>query len=133
MKTKDEIHLSKNLIARQKLTELDVDAIKELHLELQSFFDDVRTLDPTTLTTVEASDIVMNIERLENAMQKSWKFTPNSDMHSWWYQTPHCNCPVMDNQDMMGLNYRYINSTCPLHNNISITSRWDVSTKLELI
>jgi len=115
MVNKDQIHLNNRLIDRQGLNDTEVDNVKELHLELERFFDEVSNLNPRKISEIDANSIVDTVERIEFAMQEAWKFEPNSKMHSWWFRTPHCKCPHMDNQDVLGTDLRYISSSCPLH------------------
>lgn len=60
-------------------------------------------------------DPVATVERLEYALQRTWKFEEDSKMHSYWYKIRGCTCPARDNHDSFGTWIRYINSSCKWH------------------
>lgn len=103
--------LNSVLIKQQKCEE-NIQEIAKLHYELQSFF---KRIEKTPVDKLEKVSIVKEIERIEFAMQKQWKFEQNSNYHTYWYRVPHCTCPTMDNDDLMGCAARYYNSHCPIH------------------
>jgi hypothetical protein len=114
IKTK-HINLNGRLAKQQNLTDDDVLEIKLIHLALENYFLGIKNMDPTTWTRSFKRDIIERVEKIEFALQRAWKFKENRDMHSWWYKVPHCSCPYMDNEDMIGISHRYISSGCILH------------------
>ena len=113
----NELRLNKRLISIQGLSEVEVIVIKKLHIELQDYFEEVKNTNPHDWTKADQQRIITEVERIEFAMQKAWKFEVNANYHSWWNKVPHCTCPLMDNQDAMGSKMRYFSSVCLLHSN----------------
>lgn len=107
-----KLALNPALLKKQKRTEEDIENILEWSNELKRVFEHMKTLDP------EKDDLygfALIVERCELEMQKAWGFPQDRDYHSWWYKTPHCKCPYMDNQDMFGTPYRHYVVGCPVH------------------
>ena len=105
-------NLNERMLKDNKCTDQDIVDILDWSNELERVFTHMRTLDP------EKDDLygfALVVERIELELQKAWNFPQNKDYHSWWYQTPHCKCPVMDNQDLFGTPYRNMVIGCPVH------------------
>ena len=107
--------LNQRLVEKQGLSRGDVAKIKMLHNEREMLFKKMEALDPVADRHELREHCVKDLERLEFALQEAWKFPQDAKMHSWWFRAPHCSCPYMDNQDMLGTEYKYINGDCPLH------------------
>jgi hypothetical protein len=60
-------------------------------------------------------DPVATVERLEYALQNTWKFEEDSKMHRYWNQIKGCTCPKDDNFLALGTGVRYYNSSCKWH------------------
>jgi len=57
-----------------------------------------------------ASDITTN----EFKIQEAFNFEPNTDFHRFW-EMPKCKCPIMDNQDLFGINRNIYVEDCDIH------------------
>ena len=60
-------------------------------------------------------DPVATVERLEYALQKTWKFEEDSKMHRYWNRINGCTCPKDDNLLALGTGVRYYSSSCMWH------------------
>ena len=60
-------------------------------------------------------DPVATVERLEYALQRTWKFEEDSRMHRYWNQISGCTCPRDDNFLALGTGVRNYNSSCKWH------------------
>lgn len=105
--------LNPHLVAKQKLTQEDIDAVTEEHLVKDKLFERMRKLDPVGQRQ-ELQLCALELEQIEFAMQRAWKFEEDANMHSWWYNAPHCKCPWMDNRDPLMPN-KIKQQDCPLH------------------
>lgn len=105
--------LSETLVAKQKLTEQQVQKIKELHCARSVVWDCMLgTEDKEELHILSEF-----MEQCEYALQKAWGFPQDRNMHNWWL-VPKCTCPEMDNEDAYGTEYRCINMKCPVHGSL---------------
>lgn len=66
---------------------------------------------------LDREGLVWSLKLCEYSIQKAWGFPLDSSYHKYWYRIKGCLCPVMDNDDRMGVPSRVINSTCPYHGN----------------
>ena len=104
-------NLNERMLSANECSEQDIDDILEWSNELERVFEHMRTLDP------ELDDLygfAMIVERIELELQKAWNFPQDRNCHTWWYRTPHCKCPEMDNQDLFGTDYRNYRIGCPV-------------------
>ena len=60
-------------------------------------------------------DPVATVERLEYALQNTWKFEEDNKMHRYWNRIRGCTCPEDDNFLAFGTGVRYYNSSCKWH------------------
>lgn len=108
------ISLNERLIETQNLSEEDVELIKETHESMQRFFEMLSSLDPEHhLDVIKQAPPV--VEAFEFSLQTLWKFERDPKKHTWWYHTPHCKCPVIDNMENFGTELRIYSAACPLH------------------
>lgn len=63
----------------------------------------------------EPEEIVKIVEGIEYTLQLLWGFPLDRNFHKWWNRIKDCKCPMMDNDDMFGSEYRIYNSDCPYH------------------
>ena len=107
---------NKTLIEKQGLFENDIQELTKLHTLKDELFETMEGLDPNKEKDLKQLRMFVKLlQSLEFDMQRVWKFDPNANMHSWWFKAPHCKCPFMDNQDMLGTKYRVHVKDCPLH------------------
>jgi hypothetical protein len=105
--------LNPNLVARQKLTQDDINRVNALHEVKNQLFDEMAKLEPGS---DRLSVCVAELEEIEFAMQRAWKFPEDEKFHTWWMLAPHCICPRMDNRDMTFYGRgRIMQQNCPLH------------------
>lgn len=110
------VALNKSLVERQELSEDDIEELQHLHSTREDLFRLAGNLDLTKETDVATIRVYATLlEALEYDMQRVWKFDQNPHYHSWWYKMPHCKCPTMDNDDLMGSEYRICNTDCKIH------------------
>lgn len=107
--------LNNRLLKQQGLTDWDAVKIENLHTMLQSLFADMEYYYNPDDNAFELKECSKIITAIENLMQSAWKFPVHEDFHTHWYRAPHCTCPVLDNDDVMGLPYHIITLDCPLH------------------
>lgn len=108
--------LNQRLIEQQGLNADEVQVLENLHTERELLFDNMEVCNPKDID--ELSQLlyyVEDLERLEFAMQRGWKFEEDKSKHSWWFRAPHCKCPVLDNYDALFGGQRITSSACPLH------------------
>ena len=99
------------LIEQKKLTQEQVDIIKNLHIEKDALFD---LIESTEITDDNRGEFLAKLEDVEYRLQESWGFPRNSAYFKHWL-SPKCSCPRIDNEDMHPSNYKYYNSECELH------------------
>lgn len=88
--------------------------IKYLHLQIQLLFDMSYSLP---------SDVVVfELEQLEYRLQDMWGFDRDRSYHSYWYRSPGCTCPKMDNRERKGYG-RIIAGNCPYHGHTVATKK----------
>lgn len=108
--------LNPHLIEKQGLTEEEVQVVLNLHERLDALFEKMSQLDPSCSEQLnELTQLAQQVEDIEFAMQKAWKFEQSKDHHTWWYRAPHCRCPKLDNDDAFGTPYHITRQDCPLH------------------
>lgn len=106
-------HLNPFLIERQGRTEEDIDKIVGLHQELHEVFDEMEAESPEN--TERLGNLALVVKQLEFELQEAWGFDKNENYHSWWFQVPHCACPLMDNFDFLGTELGVRVTNCPVH------------------
>ena len=103
--------LNENLIKTQCLSDEEVEELHVLHKTKDDLFQLMKkTSDSNTLKLYAKL-----LTSLEFDMQRVWKFPQSINYHTWWYHSPKCLCPTMDNQDNFGTEFAIINAECPLH------------------
>ncbi len=109
--------LNPRIVAKQKLTEAEITEIVDLHNVRESVFDTMKSLTPN-VDRGKLSICVAQVEHLEFALQKAWRFVQTKSMHTWWFLSPHCSCPKDENWLVFcngGEDDRHINEECVLH------------------
>lgn len=104
--------LNSSLIARQNLTQQDVEIIKRLHLERIINIESAKQLvgvDNLTLRMKAKLDT-----KLEFLLQDAWGFPKDINYHRFW-RFPGCTCPKMDNADAYPTGYYIYDEECPIH------------------
>ncbi len=99
------------LIKRQNRTDEDIENIVELHGELHKAFDEMEA----ETETERLQNLAIVVKEIEFRLQEAWGFDRNTDWHSWWFQVPHCTCPVLDNWDYVGTRLSVTTGGCPIH------------------
>lgn len=109
---KPKIKLNKQLLKRQGISKETEQAIIRLHRKM----DKLKDLSIGKIASIPV--YVKDVQNLEFKMQEQWKFDQNSAFHTHWFYDPKCTCPVMDNQDMLGIQACVISKNCPLHGDL---------------
>ena len=108
------------LVEKQKLTDEQLDEVIELHTRLHFVKRKMEALDPSVFhNRIEIQDYGKLVEEFEFALQEAWGFNKDRNYHSHWYTLPHCSCPVLDNRDNYGTEYRIIRTNCVVHGEIN--------------
>lgn len=116
--------LNADLITQQGLDGEEVQYICELHDRRERLFEEMKEMDPKK----EQRKLHMCVDILtdiEYDLQDAWGFPRSRNHHTWWYVAPHCTCVKMLNHQQFGSPYKHIESTCPLHGNITWTSNME--------
>lgn len=102
--------LNSRLVAKQNLTQQEVNDIIEVHCHKDLLFSQMESAtDPAVL-----KELAEKVTEIEFKLQKLWGFTQDANFHYWW-SVPQCDCPRMDNQDRYGTSHRIINPQCKVH------------------
>jgi hypothetical protein len=109
----DKATLNPVLLARQNRSEKDIKKIIELHEELHKVFDEMEA--ESVENEERLGNLALVVQQLEFDLQEAWGFPKNANYHSWWFQVPHCICPVLDNWDFVGTEYKHYTVGCPVH------------------
>lgn len=107
-------NLNKRLLVRQHISPVVEKYILTLHAMKDVLLKFEKGLDPSCSSKV-FRQLPKVMEDIEYSMQKAWKFEQGKDYHTHWNRFFNCNCPVLDNDDLIGLPQRIINMSCPLH------------------
>ena len=90
--------LNSRLALKQRLSGDDILAILASHKLRMMIFDVMDHILPTSRENIKRlRKFAKRIKQLEFETQKQWKFEPNATKHSWWWNVPHCSCPVHAN------------------------------------
>ena len=101
------------LVAKQGLTDEDVEKIEKLHLKRARLF--VKMLEYAGIKDWTALKIrALELEEIEFKLQDAWKFKRDSRLHRFW-NAPGCACPRLDNEDRLGTGFAMMSAACPIH------------------
>ena len=104
-------YLSTSLAARQKVSTSDLNKIKNIHRKLLKIFEKIEKETDEFILHLLADKIT----ELDYELQEAWNFERNENFHTWWFNSPKCMCPRMDNMDRLGTKWKVRNGDCPLH------------------
>ena len=111
---KVEMILNPNLVIEKGLTTPEIQKLKDLHLFRIHLFRLFNSYERPSRIQIEAFNIIL--ETLEFSMQKVWGFEQTKEKHSWWFQAPHCNCPIHENWIAWGKEKdRIVSNDCLIH------------------
>ena len=111
----DCLGLNPFVIKKQGLNQSDIDEIRFHHSRKDRLLKLMDELDEVKDRT-ELREYVDQLEQVEFAMQRAWKFEQDANYHTWWLKSRHCKCPGMDNRDMTYYGRGKIKmQACPLH------------------
>lgn len=102
--------INMGLAERQGLTDSEILTISILQDKLQEIL-----YNPESLNLGENDTIPDVVRAFEFVLQYLWKFPCDSNFHRYQNRIKGCLCPAIDNKDMIGTKYRYVNGGCPLH------------------
>lgn len=105
--------LNKGLADRQKLTDSELEDLKQLHIAKLELFESA-TAAASTNDAVSLIKYAEALEKIEYGMQRTWHFTEDRNFHEW-YLLPGCTCPKMDNAGNKGVDRRIVVRNCPAH------------------
>lgn len=110
------LELNASMVEKMKLSEKQVELIKELHLEQHTRRKKMAALidqNPSSLRK-DLRKLLKEWRKAEYLLQEAWGFRKNKRFHKE-FELPGCLCPKMDNMDMFGSGLRWVCSTCPYH------------------
>lgn len=92
--------------------------ILDLHIKRLELFDRARELDSCDYAAL--AELREELRILELQLQIAWGFTADERHHIYWYQIPHCKCPILDNMERKGISQKIISALCPVHGQKSL-------------
>ena len=110
--------LNQELIKNQGLNGEEVKHLESLYEELEELFDDIlyaQEVSERTGRPFVKDELIEDIQALEYRLQEAWKFDQDKNYHTYWRRNPLCDCPSMDNDELIGTQYRIYSGDCPLH------------------
>ncbi|MFA7219201.1 MAG: hypothetical protein WC119_01680 [Synergistaceae bacterium] len=115
-KSKINSYISPILAYKQDLSINDLKSLKKAHRRRLKLFDAIRSEDDP----IKLRALASKMEEIEFQLQDGCKFKRDKKMHHWWFRMPKCECPKMDNEDMLGTGLSVITECCPLHGKIPV-------------
>lgn len=112
----DKTMLNARLIEKQGLRATEIEQLCSLHDIREELFEAMKNLNPET-DPRKLQQCALLVQDIEFRLQKAWKFPQDPNFHTWWFVTPHCTCPVLDNMDYAGSSLYATDHACPLHGN----------------
>lgn len=110
------ITLNAKLIKDNLISVDRIGKIGEIHAKRIFIMNAMEELDPEVKAHLIAlKSFADEIKKMEFEIQEAWGFNKDVNYHTWWFQLPHCRCPIIDNQDKIGTKYSCVLSECPLH------------------
>lgn len=105
-----KFYLNSRLLAKQEVSDENIEKLKEVHVRKLEVFDKMKETDDKQ----QLKELAITVENIEFELQKLWGFKEDKNMHEW-YMVPKCTCPKMDNYDYKGTEFKIINLDCPVH------------------
>lgn len=106
----NSVRLNHNLIVQKALSKMQVEAIKDLHLQ--------RMMIEGQLADVHREEDIKHLfsQWMFNqfSLQRAWGFPEDANFHPS-HHLPHCVCPELDNDDRLGSPYKVVTQGCPIH------------------
>lgn len=109
-------YINPRLVAKQGLTEVEVDAIKALQVK-RAVITDAMAAAILTGDPVRLAELKLAWTENEFELQDAWKFPRNENFHRFW-DIPCCECPRMDNDERWPVGYYIYNAHCPVHGRV---------------
>ena len=103
-----KFYLNSRLLAKQEVSDENIEKLKEVHVRKLEVFDKMKETDDKQ----QLKELAITVENIEFELQKLWGFKEDKNMHEW-YMVP--KCPKMDNYDYKGTEFKIINLDCPVH------------------
>ena len=117
------LNINTNLLIKKDISKKNIKRIIKLHKKLNKIFDkEYGILQDYKAENIsrkkfdkKVSKIDKKIKKIEFKLQKAWGFPKNESYHQYWYRQPACSCPKLDNDELLGKNFKIINSDCLVH------------------
>lgn len=106
--------LNQDLLAKQKVTDKQIDNLERLYHDLELTFE---LGDIEDIGAIYAHELASTVKDIEYRLQENWNFPHDPKFHTWWNRFKYCRCPQIDNDERFGYD-KIINSRCPFHGNI---------------
>lgn len=84
-------------------------------LGLYSRLEETLNINPQGLTRKYRDEVVMKVRALEKFIQRAWGFDYDPTRFYYEFKLKGCECPLQDNIELLGTNYRHYDSQCPWH------------------
>lgn len=106
------VTLNRFLIKKRNISNISVWKIMVLHRQQLEIEVAMEKMPVTAVNLLQS--LMDEITEINFELQDLWGFQRNADFHKTHY-LPHCTCPKIDNDVMVGTPQRYIAEGCPLH------------------
>ena len=106
------ITLNKALLKKQKINDVTLGAIKQMHTFKHLLFEDVKKMDDGRVARIRQMSKVHEMIELE--LQRLWGFKEDHKFIKFW-EFPKCVCPKLDNEDRWPSGVYVYNCSCPIH------------------
>jgi hypothetical protein len=107
-KGKPILALNSMLIKRQKISDEQLETIKDLHIQR------ILIEESFTLGSICPKDYREAWKMNQFYLQEAWGFKKDENFHRFW-DMKGCSCPHMDNNDSYPTGHYTYSSTCPIH------------------
>lgn len=106
-----DIYIAKAMIEK---TGADLELLKKLFLNRLAIESDILN---HLENLVKKQELIAKWVDNEKALQRAYGFKESANHHRFWRMSG-CKCPVMDNEDNFGTEYKIINKSCPIHGDL---------------
>lgn len=105
------------LVKQAQINDLVLAKIKTMHHEREDLFDLMKVMDPKE---DQKSLAICGAEfhKIEAQLQTLWGFKQDVNYHKFW-KLPHCECPMLDNEDAYPRGFYGYSNACPVHGKVT--------------
>ena len=105
--------INMNLLKERKIEKENAFEILRLHHKREIIFLEMKYSDDIEFIKIKYNEL----KNIEFELQELWGFEQNENYHFLIGKgyIPHCECPYLDNKDLIGTDIRIYNENCPIH------------------